>query len=98
MWDVILLIIEFIILPLFGVIGVALRKQHRQQHAMEKALVAILKKEIIQIYYSAKEYGGITMLELEAVEDMFEQYTKLGGNGMIVKLMDEIRKMDVIDD
>lgn len=68
-----------------------------RQDATEKGIQALLRDRIVQSYYHYSEKGTITLHGLESIELMYEEYHNLGGNGIVTKLVDDIRKLEVVD-
>lgn len=68
-----------------------------RQEAVEQGMRALLRDRIVQAYYHFHPSGKIAINSLEALEMMHEEYTNLGGNGVVDKLMDDIRQLEVED-
>jgi hypothetical protein len=56
----------------------------------------LLYAEIKRYYYQAKEQKWCPLYMLEDVERMHVEYKKLGGNGALDSIMDEMRSMPKI--
>ena len=68
---------------------------------LQKALQALLKDRIIQMYnYYYKDTGYIPMYARESLDHMYEEYKNLGGNGVIDSLVAKLKTLDIepIDD
>lgn len=85
---------------LFGVIVVGLSVACRKlgtrvsnQKALRNGTQALLRNEIIQEHdkYIARKY--IPVYGMENVLSMYDAYHKLGGNGTITKIVDELRDL-----
>jgi len=70
----------------------------KRQHAIEKGIQALLRDRILRAYYHYQERGNITLHGLENVDKLYEQYHNLGGNGTVTKLVEDLRKLPVVDD
>ena len=58
------------------------------------ALTALIRDRIHGYYFrKCTEKGYITPVELEIVEELYKNYEKMGGNGMIKKEMEILRNM-----
>jgi len=86
---------------LFGLIGggliVIVRMLWRKQRATELGIQALLRDRILRAYYHYQERGTITLHGLENVNKLYEQYHNLGGNGTVTKLVEDLRKMEIVD-
>ena len=58
--------------------------------AIEQGVQALLRNEIIRRYREFESKGEISILDKENLEEMFEQYKNLGGNGTVKKMMDDL--------
>lgn len=87
-------IITYIITTLIGVaigfLGTKLKKNKKKDLAIEQGVQALLRNEIIRRYREFESKGEISILDKENLEEMFEQYKNLGGNGTVKKMMDEL--------
>ena len=70
----------------------------RRQRAIEKGIQALLRDRVLQAYYHYTERGSITLHGLENVNRLYTEYHNLGGNGTITKLVEDMRKLPVVDD
>ena len=73
-----------------GFLGTKLKKNKKKDLAIEEAVQALLRNELIRRYREYKAKGEMTILDRENVEAMFKQYKNLGGNGTVKELMDEL--------
>lgn len=73
-----------------GLISTKLRKSKVKDLAIEQAVQALLRNEIIRRYREFEIKGEISILDKENLEEMFEQYKNLGGNGTVKKMMDDL--------
>ena len=61
---------------------------------INNALTALIRDRIHGYYFrKCTEKGYITPVELEIVEELYKNYEKMGGNGMIKKEMEILRNM-----
>lgn len=65
-------------------------KEKKKEEAIELGVQALLRNEIIRRYREFESKGEISILDKENLEEMFEQYKNLGGNGTVKKMMDEL--------
>lgn len=86
-------IIPFILGGTIGFISTKLKKSKKRDEAIEEAVQALLRNELIRRYREYKAKGEMTILDRENVEAMFEQYKNLGGNGTVKELMSELLKV-----
>lgn len=73
-----------------GFLGAKFKKNKNKDIAIEEAVQALLRNELIRRYREYKAKGEMTILDRENIEAMFEQYKKLGGNGTVKELMNEL--------
>lgn len=91
MWEQILTyIITTIIGVAIGFLGTKLKKNKKKDLAIEQGVQALLRNEIIRRYREFESKGEISILDKENLEEMFEQYKNLGGNGTVKKMMNEL--------
>lgn len=58
--------------------------------ALENAVQALLRNELIRRYREYEQKGEISILDKENISHMFEEYKNLGGNGTVEKLYSEL--------
>ena len=83
-----------------GCLRLLRRRQKRtdaRQRAAERGIQALLRDRILQAYYHYAERGWITLHGLENVEALYREYRALGGNGAVVKLVEDLRDLEVRD-
>ena len=94
MEDVIKIIISYIIPTILGgilgLIFTKLKKNKKKDLAIELGVQALLRNEIIRRYREFESKGEISILDKENLEEMFEQYKNLGGNGTVTKMMHDL--------
>lgn len=88
--SVIVYIITTIIGAILGFIAAKFKKNKKKDLAIEQGVQALLRNEIIRRYREFESKGEISILDKENLEEMFEQYKKLGGNGTVKKMMDDL--------
>lgn len=64
-----------------------------KQAALEEGVKALLKNELVRRYREYELKGELSILDKEAIEEMFNQYKNLGGNGTVKKLFDELMEL-----
>lgn len=77
---------------------VAFEKEKEEQVLMKLALQAILRDRLIQSYNHHKDKGFCAIHDRDNITNMYNQYHKLGANGVIDSLIDEILKLPVKKD
>lgn len=78
---------------ILGFISTKLKKNKKKDLAIEQGVQALLRNEIIRRYREFESKGKISILDKENLEEMFEQYKNLGGNGTVKKMMDELLEL-----
>ena len=76
-----------------GYITTKLKKNKSKDLAIEQGVQALLRNEIIRRYREFEAKGEISILDKENLEEMFKQYKRLGGNGTVKKMMDELLEL-----
>ena len=79
---------------ILGFISTKLKKNKKKDLAIEQGVQALLRNEIIRRYREFESKGEISILDKENLEEMFEQYKNLGGNGTVKKMMDELLNLE----
>ena len=70
-------------------------KREQRETALEEGVVCLLRKELIADHEKWVANGYITSTALENGLLMYDAYKKLGGNGMIDHMKDEIEKLHI---
>lgn len=68
-----------------------------EQAAQGRGIQALLRDRIVQAYYHYESTKSITLHGLENVEAMYKEYSNLGGNGAVKKLVEDMRKFKVVE-
>lgn len=88
------MILQYVItLILGGVVGfltTQLKSKNKKNKALEDAVKALLKDRLIERYRELKEKGEISILDKENLEEMFNQYENLDGNGTVGRMVKEL--------
>ena len=66
-----------------------------QFRALKMGMQAMMRDRIVQAYYRYTERGWITLHGLENVEKLYAEYHRLGGNGTVTKLVEDLRELPV---
>lgn len=88
--SVIVYIITTVVGAILGFIATKFKRNKKKDLAIEQGVQALLRNEIIRRYREFESKGEISILDKENLEEMFEQYKNLGGNGTVKKMMDEL--------
>lgn len=90
-WQMILsYFIPTILGGVLGFISARLKKNKNKDLAIEEAVQALLRNELIRRYREFETKGEISILDKENLESMFKQYENLGGNGTVKEMMEEL--------
>lgn len=68
-------------------------KKLKRFQATEKGVQALLRNSIIQTYNAAMNNKCLKIYERENVQHMFEEYTSLGGNGVVKGLVEKMYQL-----
>ena len=71
----------------------ALSKRIREQDAIRLGIVALLRDRIIGFYNHYWELGFCPIYARDNLLSMYKQYHKLGGNGTVTQLVEELQKL-----
>lgn len=71
-----------------------LKKNAKKEKAIENGVQALLRNELIREYRDYKTKGSMSILDKENMEDMFEAYENLEGNGTVKELYDEMMNIE----
>ena len=73
------------------------KKKHEDDQCKNKAVElgvrAILRTQIITTYNKYMERGSIPIYELDNVNELLKQYKNLGGNGIIIELVEKLMQL-----
>ena len=86
-----------ILTALMGFIVWLLKKQQMARDANSKGTMLLLRVQLIEYHEKWTERGYITKHGLENFIEMYDAYHSLGGNGMVTKLLEEIKKLPIRD-
>lgn len=87
-----------IIMPtLLGYVVWLLKNQKKDRDANSKGTMLLLRVQLIEYHEKWTERGYITKHGLENFIEMYDAYHLLGGNGMVTKLLEEIKKLPIRD-
>ena len=56
----------------------------------------LLRRELVEIYDDLKDKEEITRAEFREMEDTYNCYHELGGNGLGTHMYDDIMKKDIV--
>ena len=70
-----------------------LKRQKRDRSANSRGTMLLLRVQLIDYHDKYMEKGEIPSYAYENFCEMYDAYHKLGGNGMVTKMHDEIEKL-----
>ena len=82
------------IISAFGVSVAWAKKKFKRQVALELGIQALLRNEIRQAYKECVNKGYCSLDDMENIQDMYDSYHDLGGNGSVTRLMEKLKEMD----
>lgn len=65
----------------------------KQYISLKNGLKALLKNEIVRIYDRQEELGYCPSYMKENIKEMYENYHKLGGNGLVTKMINKLYEL-----
>lgn len=85
-----------IIMPtLLGYVVWLLKNQKKDRDANSKGTMLLLRVQLIEYHEKWMEREYITKHGLENFVEMYDAYHALGGNGMVTKLLEEVKKLPI---
>ncbi len=88
----------------FGILGGALilayrslakkvKREIQEQEALKEGMRSLLKRQIIEDCRQRIRDGEVDPTDRETILDMYDCYQKLGGNGSVTKIKDEMMQL-----
>ena len=82
-----------------GFLGGRLRakvnRDRREEEAIRGGVRCLLREELIRICDRCLERGSVRIHSLGSLDDLLKQYTALGGNGAVRKLVEDVKRLEV---
>lgn len=78
-----------------GYIVWLLKKQKRDRDANSKGTMLLLRVQLIEYHDKYMRIGEIPSYAYENFNEMYDAYHKLGGNGMVTKMKQEIEELHI---
>lgn len=85
--------LQIILTALMGYIVWLLKKQKRDRDANSKGTMLLLRVQLIEYHDKYMRLGEIPSYAYENFNEMYDAYHKLGGNGMVTKMKQEIEEL-----
>ena len=76
-----------------GYIVWLLKKQKRDRDANSKGTMLLLRVQLIEYHDKYMRIGEIPSYAYENFNEMYDAYHKLGGNGMVTEMKQEIEEL-----
>ena len=76
-----------------GYIVWLLKKQKRDRDANSKGTMLLLRVQLIEYHDKYMRIGEIPSYAYENFNELYDAYHKLGGNGMVTKMKQEIEEL-----
>lgn len=86
-----------VITPALGYIVWLLKNQKKDRDANSQGTMLLLRVQMIEYHSKWMERGYVTRHGLENFMEMYAAYHALGGNGMVTKMLEEIKKLPIRD-
>ena len=84
-------VITAILAAAVGWFGNSLRKKQTHDTAMEQGMRVLLRTQLVDAYYLYHvQHVKLTVERRREIDEAFEAYTALGGNGTVADLYNEI--------
>lgn len=81
------------IISAFGLLFAWLKKKFKRQISLEVGIQSLLRNEIRQEYKECSNKGYCSLDDMENIQDMYNSYHVLGGNGSVTRLIEKLKKM-----
>lgn len=95
-------IVKYWLQFVFGIIATIIATMFKRIESYKKKLdstqsgvKALLKTRIIENYTRIIERGFITLEEKESINDMYNEYKNLGGNGVVSDVINELSGLEI---
>lgn len=88
-----LVALPIILTALMGYIVWLLKKQKMDRDANSKGTMLLLRVQLIEYHDKYMRLGEIPSYAYENFNEMYDAYHKLGGNGMVTKMKQEIEEL-----
>lgn len=85
--------LPIVLTTLMGYIVWLLKKQKKDRDANSKGTMLLLRVQLIEYHDKYTILGSIPSYAYENFCEMYEAYHELGGNGMIIKMKEEIDEL-----
>ena len=84
-----------VITPLLGYIVWLLKNQKKDRDANSQGTMMLLRVQLIEYHDKYMKLGEIPSYAYENFCEMYNAYHALGGNGMVTKMKQEIRRINI---
>lgn len=85
--------LPIVLTALMGYVVWLLKNQKKDRDANSKGTMLLLRVQLIEYHDKYMKLGSIPSYAYENFCEMYNAYHKLGGNGMITKMMHEIEDL-----
>ena len=85
--------LPIVLTTLMGYVVWLLKNQKKDRDANSKGTMLLLRVQLIEYHDKYTRLGSIPSYAYENFCEMYNAYHKLGGNGMITKMMHEIEEL-----
>lgn len=82
------------VISCFGLLLAWIKKKFKRQVVLELGIQALLRNDIRQAYKECVNKGYCSLDDMENIQDMYDSYHALGGNGSVTRLIEKLKKMD----
>lgn len=95
MQEIIKDVFSIVMSGIMGYIVWMLQTQKKDRDANSKGTMLLLRVQLIEYHEKWVERGYITKHGLENFVEMYDAYHALGGNGMVTKLLEEVKRLPI---
>lgn len=86
-----------IIISLIVTIYKRINKHYEKINTIQDSLKTLLKSRIISEFERIIKNNCITIFDKEIINDLYNEYTKLGGNGVIKDIVEKLNNLPICD-
>lgn len=95
-WEISSNILYAVLIALGGILCHQLKHLITIMKTLQSGLKSVLRNDIMNVHERVQRQGGIYPYQLENADHMYVDYRRLGGNGVVERIMEEIRDTKIL--
>ncbi len=88
-------IFTFVINLIFNNYDKYKKNEKKESKHLKSGVLSLLKSEIVKTYEKCIGKGFCTIYEIELINEIYQNYSQLGGNGCCSKIIDDLKKLPI---